>query len=169
MSLAATNISVEAALIAGDVLWAVVVVIAGITFSLRDLSTRALLAVEEELAEDDDDVDREVKFVANATEIFDRTPSPLWPAGGLGLLLLLPLLLLMFALALSASFSWHIIFNRRLMGVDSGPKKSEMVLERVFRNASCLLRADFCWDGGLRWRPPLLATANADGVGCCCC
>lgn len=152
MSLAA-NSSVEAAA-DGDALWPLAT---GITFSFRDLSTRPL-AVEEELAEDDVDVDRAAvatEFVAGATEIFDRTPSPLWPPppllGGLGLLLLLlPLLLLMFAFALSASFSWHIIFNRRLMGVDSGPKKSEMVLERVFRNASCRLRADFR-GGGRRW------------------
>lgn len=155
MSLAA-NSSVD-----GDELWlwlAVVVAVAvaavtGITFSLRDLSPRALpVAAEEEdeLAEDDDEADRADEFVAGASEIFDRTPS-LLPAvpGGLGLLALLPLLLLMFAFALSASFSWHIIFNRRLMGVDSGPKKSEMVLERVFRNASCRLRAGFC-AGGLR-------------------
>lgn len=72
MSLAA-NSSVEAA--DGDALW---LLATGITFSLRDLSTRAL-AVEEELAEDDDDVDRAAvaEFVAGATEIFDRTPSPL--------------------------------------------------------------------------------------------
>lgn len=131
---------------------AVVVVapVTGITFSLRDLSTRALPAAEEEeLPEDEDAVvdDWADEFVAGATEIFDRTgPSLLLVVpGGLGLLV--PLLLLMFAFALSASFSWHIIFNRRLMGVDSGPKKSEMVLERVFRNASCRLRADF-WGGG---------------------
>lgn len=109
---------------------------------------------EEELAEDEDivDADRVDEFVAGATEIFDRTPSllvPVLPGGCLGLLVLLPLLLLMVAFALSASFSWHIMFSRRLMGVDSGPKKSEMVLERVFRNASCRLRADF-WGGGLR-------------------
>lgn len=72
----------------------------------------------------------------------------------------------MIACALSASFSWHIIFNRRLMGVDSGPKKSEMVLERVFRNASFRFRADLY--GGLRCCCPLLlpvATAKAEGVG----
>lgn len=62
---------------------------------------------------------------------------------GLLPLLLLPLLLLMLiACTLSASFSWHIMFSSRLMGVDSGPKKSEMVLERVFRNASCRFRDD---------------------------
>lgn len=61
------------------------------------------------------------------------------------------------ACALSASFSWHIMFSRRLMGVDSGPKKSDMVLERVFRNASCRLRADLRV-GGAR------VDAKADGV-----
>lgn len=61
------------------------------------------------------------------------------------------------ACALSASFSWHIMFSRRLMGVDSGPKKSDMVLERVFRNASCRLRADLRV-GGCR------VDAKADGV-----
>lgn len=134
------------------------VVVAGITFSLRDLSTRALpvaAAAEDEDPDElpEDDADRALpdEFVAGASEIFDRTPSRgALPAGGLGLLVLeLPLLLLMVAFALSASFSWHIIFSRRLMGVDSGPKKSEMVLERVFRNASCRLRAGFC-AGGLR-------------------
>lgn len=68
----------------------------------------------------------------------------------------LPLVLLI-ACALSASFSWHIMFSRRLMGVDSGPKKSDMVLERVFRNASCRLRADLRV-GGCR------VDAKADGM-----
>lgn len=66
------------------------------------------------------------------------------------------LLVLLIACALSASFSWHIMFSRRLMGVDSGPKKSDMVLERVFTNASCRLREDL--RGG--WR----VDAKADGV-----
>lgn len=64
------------------------------------------------------------------------------PEAALGLLPpALPLLLLI-ACTLSASFSWHIMFSRREMGVDSGPKKSEMVLERVFRKASFRLRDD---------------------------
>lgn len=137
----------------------------GITFSLRGLSTLAVEELEEEAEEDDADDDA---FAAGAIEIFDRTPSPLVPLTSLGLLwpfgtLLLPLLLLMIACALSASFSWHIIFNRRLMGVDSGPKKSEMVLERVFRNASFRFRADLY--GGLRCCPLFpVATAKADGA-----
>lgn len=77
-----------------------------------------------------------------------RPPEPATPG--------LPLVLLI-ACALSASFSWHIMFSRRLMGVDSGPKKSDMVLERVFRNASCRLRADLRV-GGCR------VDAKADGM-----
>lgn len=148
----AANISVEPAVIDGDELWLLFAVDAtpGIKFSLRDLSARTFV-VEEELVEEDDEEDWEAEFVGGANEIFGRTPSPFWllVPGDLDLLLLLPLLLLMFAFALSASFSWHIIFNRRLMGVDSGPKKSEMVLERAFRNASCRLITGCC-DGGLR-------------------
>lgn len=50
------------------------------------------------------------------------------------------------------------------MGVDSGPKKSEMVLERVFRNASFRFKADLY--GGRRCCPLLPAvTAKADGGG----
>lgn len=71
-----------------------------------------------------------------------RLPSRLPPEAGFGLLpLVLPLLLLI-ACTLSASFSWHIMLSRREMGVDSGPKKSDMVLERVFRKASFRLRDD---------------------------
>lgn len=99
-----------------------VVVVAGITFSLRD------------------DV-----LLAGAPF---RPPELATPG--------LPLVLLI-ACALSASFSWHIMFSRRLMGVDSGPKKSDMVLERVFRNASCRLRADLRV-GGCR------VDAKADGM-----
>lgn len=116
----------------------------GITFSLRDLSSRTpgdvLLATEEDPA----------GFVADAIGIFDTT-TPYLTVGllvFLVVLLLLPLLLLILAFTLSASFSWHIMFSRRLMGVDSGPKKSEMVLERVLRNASFRLREDLY--GGLR-------------------
>lgn len=64
----------------GDELW--LLAVTGITFSLRDLST----LVVKELEEDDDDDDD--AFAADAIEIFDRTPSPLIPAG---LALLLPL------------------------------------------------------------------------------
>lgn len=110
----------------------------GTTFSLRDVDALA-----------DDAV---------------RLPSRLPPEAGFGLLpLVLPLLLLI-ACALSASFSWHIMLSRREMGVDSGPKKSEMVLERVFRKASFRLRDDL-WGGRDRccWWPAEVA-ANADGV-----
>lgn len=65
----------------GDELW--LLAVTGITFSLRDLSTRV---VEEPEEDDDDDVDD--AFAADAIEIFDRTPSPLMPAG---LALLVPL------------------------------------------------------------------------------
>lgn len=86
----------------------VVVVVDGTTFSLR-----------------------EIAVLADAVRA-----SRLPPEAGFGLLpLVLPLLLLI-ACALSASFSWHIMLSRREMGVDSGPKKSEIVLERVFRKAS---------------------------------
>lgn len=74
---------------------------------------------------------REIAVLADAVRA-----SRLPPEAGFGLLpLVLPLLLLI-ACALSASFSWHIMLSRREMGVDSGPKKSEIVLERVFRKAS---------------------------------
>lgn len=87
----------------------VVVVVDGTTFSLR-----------------------EIAVLADAVRA-SRLPPP---EAGFGLLpLVLPLLLLI-ACALSASFSWHIMLSRREMGVDSGPKKSEIVLERVFRKAS---------------------------------
>lgn len=82
---------------------------------------------------------REVDVLAEDAAV--RT-SRLPPEAGFGLLpLVLPLLLLI-ACTLSASFSWHIMLSRREMGVDSGPKKSEMVLERVFRKASFRLRDD---------------------------
>lgn len=108
----------------------------GTTFSLRDVDALA-----------DDAV---------------RLPSRLPPEAGFGLLPpVLPLLLLI-ACTLSASFSWHIMLSRREMGVDSGPKKSEMVLERVFRKASFRLRDDL-WGGRDRWWPAEV-DANADGV-----
>lgn len=78
----------------------------------------------------------------------------------------LPLLLLI-AWTLSASFSWHIMFSRREMGVDSGPKKSEMVLERVFRKASFRFSEDLYGGRPVRGRPEV--DANADGVEDCCC
>lgn len=93
----------------------------GTTFSLRDVDALAVDTV--------------------------RLPPP---EAGFGLLPpVLPLLLLI-ACTLSASFSWHIMLSRREMGVDSGPKKSEMVLERVFRKASFRLRDDL-WGGRDRW------------------
>lgn len=84
----------------------------------------------------------------------------------LGLLEVLPLLLLI-AWALSASFSWHIMLSRREMGVDSGPKKSEMVLERVFRKASLRFSEDLYGGRPALGRPEV--DAKADGVEGCCC
>lgn len=86
---------------------------------------------------------------------------------GLPELVVLPLLLLI-AWALSASFSWHIMLSRREMGVDSGPKKSEIVLERVFRKASFRFNDDLYGGRPVRGRPEV--DANADGAEeCCCC
>lgn len=82
----------------------------------------------------------------------------------LGLLEVLPLLLLI-AWALSASFSWHIMLSRREMGVDSGPKKSDMVLERVFRKASFRFSEDLYGGRPARGRPAV--DAKADGVEGC--
>lgn len=76
----------------------------------------------------------------------------------------LPLLLLI-AWTLSASFSWHIMLSKREMGVDSGPKKSEMVLERVFRKASFRFNEDLYGGRPVRGRPAV--DANADGVEDC--
>lgn len=85
-------------------------------------------------------------------------------AFGLLPLVVLPLLLLI-ACALSASFSWHIMLSKREMGVDSGPKKSEMVLERVFRKASFRRSDDLYGGRPVRWRPEV--DANAEGVEGC--
>lgn len=80
--------------------------------------------------------------------------------------LVLPLLLLI-AWTLSASFSWHIMLSRRETGVDSGPKKSEMVLERFFRKASFRFRDDLYGGRLARGSRPEVDT-NADGVEECC-
>lgn len=105
---------------------------------------------------------RDVRTVARPAPVAASRLAALAEPGLLPLLL--PLLLLMLiACALSASFSWHIMFSSRLMGVDSGPKKSDMVLERVFRNASCRFSDDLY--GGLARAPDV--AANADGVDDC--
>lgn len=122
--------------------------------------------------------------VVDVTEVDEDDPPPPPPARGttfslredaadaaavlavnnLGLLEVLPLLLLI-AWALSASFSWHIMLSRREMGVDSGPKKSDMVLERVFRKASFRFSDDLYGGRPARGRPEV--DAKADGVEGC--
>lgn len=90
-----------------------------------------------------------------------REDAAVLAADNLGLLEVLPLLLLI-AWTLSASFSWHIMLSRREMGVDSVPKKSEMVLERVFRKASFRFSEDLYGGRPVRGRPAV--DAKADGV-----
>lgn len=93
-----------------------------------------------------------------------REDAAVLAADSLGLLEVLPLLLLI-AWTLSASFSWHIMLSRREIGVDSVPKKSEMVLERVFRKASFRFSEDLYGGRPVRGRPEV--DANADGVEDC--